>query len=322
MEITSEIYESIIRKILSEKSDITLIQFKDRYCEFNNNFRPSNRIITRGKNKGKTASNNYNRNIEYIFNRFIKFAGNPLIKEINSEIAQKFIIQEFNKAKYSGALTFRVLRAAFNWALDSAYITVNPFKKIKLPKIQKNPPAYITFEQLETILQHIPDKLNDIYKFAFFTGLRLGELTNLKWKNVNIREKFIQVGDDTFTTKSKKVRFVPLCDQAAVILTNRVTKIFNKERTVFCKTNNMPFTNDWLSKTFKRAVKKTNLDQSIHLHTLRHSFASNLVIKGCSIYHLKELLGHQDISTTQNYSHLNMDALRNTVNKFDSIAIS
>lgn len=322
MEFTSEIYESVIRKILTDKSEITLIQFKNRYYEYIKDSRHSDKLITRGKNKGKIIEQTYTRNVLYTLEKFINYAGNILIKDVNVSIAEKYITDAFKRSKYTAALDYRILRSAFNKGKDLDHIIINPFTKFKLPKFQKNPPAYITIEQLEKILEHVPVKLKDVYRFAFYTGLRLGEITSLTWKNVNINDKIVQVGDSSFQTKSKKIRVIPINNEAAKILSDRVPKIFNKEKTVFCKTSKMPFTNEWLSKAFKRAVKKTDLDQSIHFHSLRHSFASNLVKNGVPLYHLKELLGHSSIAVTEIYSHLNIDSLRDAVNKFSNIAVS
>jgi integrase/recombinase XerD len=71
---------------------------------------------------------------------------------------------------------------------------------------------------------------------------------------------------------------------------------------------------DYISKTFKQAVRDAELDNSIHFHSLRHSFASSLVQKGVSLYVVKELLGHEDLATTQIYSHLQKENLTEAVN--------
>ena len=70
---------------------------------------------------------------------------------------------------------------------------------------------------------------------------------------------------------------------------------------------------DFVSRKFKQAVRKAKLDEGIHFHTLRHSFASNLVQKGVSLYVVKELLGHESITTTQIYSHLQKKNLRDAI---------
>ena len=87
----------------------------------------------------------------------------------------------------------------------------------------------------------------------------------------------------------------------------------SKSEYVFPNKSNYKFYPDTISKYFKRAVRLAKLSEAIHFHTLRHSFASNLVRKGVSLYIVKELLGHQDISTTQIYAHLDNSALVNAV---------
>jgi site-specific recombinase XerD len=79
-------------------------------------------------------------------------------------------------------------------------------------------------------------------------------------------------------------------------------------------------TEDYVSRKFKKAVKKANLSNKIHFHTLRHSFASNLVQNGVDLYVVKELLGHEDIRTTQVYSHLQTDNLFKAVKLLDTVS--
>ena len=86
---------------------------------------------------------------------------------------------------------------------------------------------------------------------------------------------------------------------------------------MFCKENGKAFTGDYVSKKFKRACKAAGMDKAIHFHSLRHSFASNLAQKGVSLYVIKELLGHSSISTTEIYSHLNMDSLKEAIRILD-----
>ena len=222
---------------MTDQSEITLIQFKNRYYEYIKDSRPSDQIITRGKNKGKILEQTYTRNVLYTLEKFINYAGNILIKDVDVSKAEKYINEAFKRSKYTAALDYRILRAAFNKAKDWDLIIINPFTKFKLPKFQKNPPAYITIEQLEKILEHVPNKLKDVYRFAFYVGLRLGELTSLRWKNVNLNDKIIQIGDAEFTTKSKKIRIIPINNEAAKILSDRVPKIYDKTKPVFCKTN-------------------------------------------------------------------------------------
>ncbi len=86
---------------------------------------------------------------------------------------------------------------------------------------------------------------------------------------------------------------------------------------MFCKSTGEKYTGDYFTKRFKRASKQVGIDKAIHFHSLRHSFASNLVQKGVSLYSVKELLGHSTISTTEIYSHLNLDTLREAESALD-----
>jgi integrase/recombinase XerD len=308
MDLSRELLEQLIRKVVSEKSDKTLISFRDEYIE----------AIK------YTHSKSYLRSVEYTFKDLLKFSDNLQLSKFDSRFMENYIITTFKRSKYTAALYHRTLKAAFNKAVDWDYISVNPFNKIKLPKFQKSKPAFINLGELDIILSHVTNQpLKDIYQFAFFTGMRLGELVNLKWNNVNLNEKIIQVGDEDFDTKGKKIRMIPLCDQAFNILSGRVPKIIKtKNHFVFTKRSGYPFTGNYVSRSFKKALRKTELNKNIHMHSLRHSAATTLLKNGASIYSIKELLGHSSVRTTEIYSHLTMDSLRADIGKFNNLTSS
>ncbi len=219
---------------------------------------------------------------------------------------------------------FRTLKAAFNKAKDWGYVKENYFTKVKLPKRQKLAPVFINSDQLSTISNVIKNEIvQDVVVFAFYTGMRLNEIVNLRWKNVDLNKRIITVGDDKFLTKGRNQRFIPICDEALSIFEKKKSKkiVPIRNEFVFCKSNGVRFTGDYISKIFKLACKAANLDNAIHFHSLRHSFASNLVQKGVPLYTIKELLGHSSISTTEIYSHLNIDSLREAIMKLDTSTV-
>jgi site-specific recombinase XerD len=222
---------------------------------------------------------------------------------------------------------YRNLRAAFNKALEWKYLKENYFLKVKLPRRQRLNPSFISEEELKIITAHVEVSIvKDFVTAAFYTGMRLNELVNLTWKNVDLNGKLITVGDENFETKGKNQRYIPISDEVLNILKNLLpeppfvmsinSKGFN-EGFVFCKRGGEKFTGDYFSKRFKRACKAAGMDKGIHFHTLRHSFASNLAQRGVSLYTIKELLGHTSISTTEIYSHLNVDTLKEAMKVFD-----
>lgn len=244
------------------------------------------------------------------------------IQSIGLKEVESFLTYLQRKVVKGYRVYYRTLKAAFNKAIDWGYVKENYFLKVKLPKKQRVNPAYIDERQLLLICQKIEvDVVKEISILGFYTGMRLNELVNLTWRNVNLTTRIITVGDEDFTTKGRNQRYIPICDEALTsILSQRERRkaIPIGNAIVFCKPNGKPYTGDFISKRFKSACKAAGTDKAIHFHSLRHSFASNLAQKGVSLYTIKELLGHSSISTTEIYSHLNMDSLKDAIDKFNS----
>ena len=114
---------------------------------------------------------------------------------------------------------------------------------------------------------------------------------------------------------TRRSRIVPLLENVKKILLRLKPKAAEKDGFVFCKDNGFPFNPDHVTHVFKEAVIKAGLDPKVHFHTLRHSTASNLVQRGVSIYFVKELLGHSTVTTTEIYSHLNIESKKREMNK-------
>lgn len=264
------------------------------------------------QNFGCNFSSAYKRSIELSFRQLRVHTGDANISSISRQTAQKFISSVFSHAKGASALYHRTLKAAFNRAVEWSYIPENPFKYVKLPRTIKKIPLFIEERELNQILKETenPD-LEDLFALAFYSGLRLGEILNLKWEHISFQEKMIYVRNQKgFTLKGKKDRVVPINSKLEKILKRRYEEgLCSAERYVFEKCLGVKYNSDFVSKKFKESIIAAGLNNDIHFHTLRHSFASNLVQRGASLYVVKELMGHSDISTTQVYSHLNTESL-------------
>ncbi|MEO8230643.1 MAG: tyrosine-type recombinase/integrase, partial [Ignavibacteriota bacterium] len=263
----------------------------------------------------------YVKSIEVTFYQFEAYAGKIFLADIDFRKAEKFINSVYENSKFMAAANYRILKSAFSTAVDWNYIIINPFKKFKLPKLPKSLPVFINPKQLQLIVDKTKYPImKDIFLTAFHSGLRLSELLNLRWNMMDFENKIITLKQsENFTTKSKRERIIPMNET----LLNKFVDIFlaqknkNIDSFVFSKGKQIPINADWVSKCFKRAVRAAKLDESFHFHTLRHSFASNLIQSGVSIFVVKELLGHADISTTQIYSHIQSKNLTDAVLKLD-----
>ncbi len=280
----------------------TLSNFKDEYISF----------------VSCTKSKNYIRSINLSFKQLIAFTGNINLNFLDIRTLDNFINSTYAHAPKAAALYYRTLKAAFSKAVVWNYLPDNPLKKIKSPKSIKTFPVFISPTEFQNIIVHTSQQfLKDLFTTAFYTGMREGELVNMKWTWIDFNQNIIKVqNSETFTTKSKKERIIPISQTLRNVLQNHFPKVIDTDKNsfVFTRIHGIKLNEDFVSKQFKKSVRASDLDDKIHFHTLRHSFASMLVQRGVSLYVVKELLGHEDLSTTQIYSHLQNQNLMDAVN--------
>lgn len=244
----------------------------------------------------------------------------PPVKEITTielKDAENFI-DHLRKTAPLGTYNYlRTLKAMFNKAIEWNHLRSNVFTKVKLPKKQEKNPAFITPDELAKILEKIDKQfVRDIAEISFYSGMRLSEATFLKWKNISININTITIGDDSFNTKTRKSRSIPIHPRLKEIIEKLKDGRKNKkEDYLFRKSGNQPFTGSYISKQFKKACREAGIDEAVHYHNLRHSTASLLSQKGVSLYTIQKILGHTTINTTQIYAHLQIDTLRDAVNQ-------
>lgn len=238
------------------------------------------------------------------------------LNQISTRIIDQFISSASASSKHSASLYHRTLKAAFNKAVVWNYLEANPFDKIKAPKVPKSFPVFISESELIMILNNTQMQLmKDIFTTAFYTGMRLGELVNMKWNWIDFTENIITIKNSSeFNSKNKRERIIPIHQKVQTLLQTRFQLGKLTNALVFNRYESIKLNEDFVSKQFKKAVRAAKLNDKIHFHTLRHSFASALVQRGISLYAVKELLGHGNIKTTQIYSHLQKDNLLDAVN--------
>lgn len=209
----------------------------------------------------------------------------------------------------------RALRSAFNTAMRWKLIPSNPFSRQKLVSVPEQTPIFFTRQDFQKLLAVITDQwLKEIVVFATLTGLRRGELLNLRWQDVDLKRRVVQIqSNPTFKTKQGQKRVIPLNDTAFYLLQGK----HGKDTSEYIFTlNGKKIFDDWLTHAFKQAVRDAKLqNERLHFHSLRHTFASWLVQDGASLYEVQKLLGHSSSKITEVYSHLEPEQLHGTVNR-------
>jgi integrase/recombinase XerD len=238
------------------------------------------------------------------------------------EVDEKVVLEYLSFCHRSGlghrsiARYLSSIRSLFRFLTDENLIKRDPTVNITRPKSVKNPPEYLTLEEVEILLD-LPDEkstlgLRDkaILELMYSCGLRISEVTALEVAQVNFSERCILVFG-----KGKKERIVPFGKRAERLLcdyidTSRV-KLLKKKPTssLFLNFRGEPLSRKGLWKIINVYAKRSGIKKPIKPHTLRHSFATHLIQNGADLRVVQELLGHADISTTQIYTHLDRGTL-------------
>ena len=196
----------------------------------------------------------------------------------------------------------------------------NPCDGIKAPKLEKKLPTYLTNEEIAKLFNIRLTKPVDyrnkaILEVMYATGARISEVINLELNQIDFEECIIRV-----VGKGKKERIIPLDDVAIDALDNYINNyrpFLIKNETcnyVFLNKNGEKISRQMIFKMLKNLANKAGITKEISPHTLRHSFASNLLNNGADLRVIQELLGHENLETTEIYSHLQNKKIKDDYN--------
>jgi integrase len=204
-----------------------------------------------------------------------------------------------------------ILNKAFRWEL----ISRNPFAMQPLCPIPERYPVFFTHDEFKIFYNSIKDQwFKDAMLFAAFTGMRRSEILNLRWTDVDLEKKTIHVqSNPTFRTKAGKKRIVPIHEILIPMLESRDRSV--QDELVFSYQNKIISKNS-ITHKFIDVIRESGIQKKgLHLHSLRHTFASWLVQEGVPLYEVQRLLGHSTIAVTEVYAHLQPVQLHNAVNR-------
>jgi len=251
-----------------------------------------------------------------ILARFGAFVRDACLLEITPETIDRYKTKRIREVSpVSVNIELRMLKAAFSTARRWRLLERDPFEGVTFVSVPEQAPLNLTHEDFQKLLSCIKDGwLRDVVLFAVLTGMRRGEILNLRWSDVDLQRKLVHIQTNaTWKSKQGRRRTIPLSDTAFLLLQQRNGK--SASEYVFTLNDRKIYEN-WVTHLFKRYVRKANLsNQRVRFHSLRHSFATWLAQSKVSTWEIQKLMGHADIKTTEAYSHLLAEELHESVNK-------
>lgn len=277
------------------------------------------------RNEKKSSENtvlSYARDLKG-FCRFMKESGvlDPAKVNRTNVMAYVYELQKQRKAGTTVSRNIASIRSFFQFLQRKGVVTENPAADLELPKVEKKVPEILSLDKVELLLEQpsgdedkeIRDKA--MLELLYATGIRVTELISLRVEDINLPLEYIRCGSDT------KSRIIPIGAQAKVSLRRYLDKVREHmllrpdEEVLFVNCNGKPMTRQGFWKIIKAYAKKAGIEEDITPHMLRHSFAAHLIENGADLRSVQEMLGHSDISTTQIYTKLTNQKLKNVYAK-------
>ena len=276
-------------------------------------------ILRYEKNLSENTTSSYKNDLH----KFLAFINKSNIKDF-SEVSSNLITKFFDHQRKSGidsatsARYMSSIKGFFRFLENNSYIEKNPTDKLSPVKKGRKLPTVLTLPEIEMILNTpntsditgLRDKA--ILETFYSSGLRVSELINLKINDLHFDDEVIRV-----LGKGSKERIVPIGSSAVKWVKEYLTRSrpFLEKKTksqnfVFLNKRGTKLSRMWIWKIFDHYAKEAGIKKEIHPHIFRHSFATHLLEGGADLRAVQEMLGHADISTTQIYTHVDRNYIK------------
>lgn len=260
------------------------------------------------KYERKLSNNTY---LSYRYNliKIARYFSDKDITYLSEDDIRNFIYYNKETSKTKSHY-LSVLKVFYNFLYDNNLISKNPTDNLKSPKIDKRLPKYLTIEEVNKLLDIPLNKPIDyrnkaMLELLYATGIRITELLDLKLSNYHEEDAYIKV-----MGKGRKERIIPIGDITIkylnLYLKDYRNYILKSKQSVYIFVNNNGerMSRQGFFKILKKICQKSGINKNISPHIIRHSFATHLLNNGADLKIIQELLGHENISTTEIYSHL------------------
>lgn len=254
------------------------------------------------------------------FVEFLKLKGIEDIKEVKRSDLRDFLLTLNTRGRASSTISRNLasIRTFCHFLMKEGLIKADPSTELETPKQEKKLPDVLTFEEVERLLEQ-PEQENHrelrdkaMLELLYATGIRVSELITLDRGHADLKNGYLLCEG-----KGNKERIIPLGSYAIEII-DRYLEISRpklvkdiSETALFVNHHGRRLTRQGFWKIIKKYAVKANITKPITPHTLRHSFATHLIENGADLRSVQEMLGHADISTTQIYTRVTREKLKN-----------
>lgn len=256
---------------------------------------------------------------KFIFNQGID------IDDVDGAIIRNYLSTQLanNISKKTLCRRLSALRHFYGYLVDNDVLDYNPFIFISSPKKEIRYPRVLYIEQIDNLFKLNSERTDElmlrdqcILELLYASGVRVSELVKIKINDIDFHARAIRI-----MGKGKKERIVPFNKSAQTALKNYISKSRDnliakhpeslKEDYLFFDANGRVLTSRGVQYILKEVERKTGCNYGLHPHLLRHSFATHLLEGGADLRVIQELLGHESLNTTQIYTHVSEEAMKN-----------
>ncbi len=268
----------------------------------------------------------YLHDVDLLFDFLIGVENAPAIKKVDVKYLRNFIvyINRSGVGQYSQSRIISGIRSFFNYLMLEKIIETNPASMLSAPRLGRKLPEVLSENDIDKMINSVDlsnpqgQRNRAILETLYSCGLRVSELIDLRISQIFVKEQIIMV-----TGKGDKQRLIPIGKPALkqikiyaehIRIHQKVKK--QAEDILFLNKNGGHMSRQMVFLIVKKQAMNAGINKKISPHTFRHSFATHLVQHGADLRAVQELLGHASITTTEIYTHLTTDDLRDAIIKY------
>lgn len=258
------------------------------------------------------------------FENYLQIGNMGMLKDSNRSTIITYLssLQSKGRAVSTISRNLAAIKSFYQYLVRERYLENDPAAKLESPKIEKKLPKVLTISEVEELLKQpsslLPTGLRDkaMLELLYATGIRVSELISLNISDINLEMGYIKCYG-----KGAKERIIPLGSIAVKCVQDYLNKGRSKlirtyeEAALFVNHHGNRLTRQGFWKIIKKYAHEAAIDKEITPHTLRHSFATHLLENGADLRSVQKMLGHADISTTQIYTHVTNNHLKEVYDK-------